>query len=81
MKQEPQHTHIDFAEKLFNNFSQQVCEGSEYLQIWHTFAWPNFVFHLSMVCASDRAKGVPLSKGDYDGIHGYPLGFSFEGKD
>ena len=56
MKQEPKHTHIDFAEKLFNNFSQQVCEGSEYLQIWHTFAWPNFVSHLSMVRASDRAK-------------------------
>jgi hypothetical protein len=42
------------------------------------FALPNFFFHLSMVYAIARAKGVPATKGDYDGFHQYPVGFSFE---
>ena len=42
------------------------------------FAYPNFYFHLSMVYAIARANGVPLTKGDFDGVHQYPPGFSFE---
>lgn len=42
------------------------------------FAYPNFYFHFGMVYAIARAKGVPLTKGDFDGLHQYPLGFSFE---
>ena len=42
------------------------------------FAYPNFYFHFAMVYAIARAKGVPLTKGDFDGIHQYPSGFSFE---
>ncbi len=42
------------------------------------FAYPNFYFHLSMVYAIARSRGVPLTKGDFDGLHRYPLGFSFE---
>jgi hypothetical protein len=42
------------------------------------FAYPNFYFHFSMVYAIARARGVPLTKGDFDGLHQYPLGFSFE---
>ena len=39
---------------------------------------PNFFFHLSMVYAIARSRGVALSKGDFDGYHQYPAGFSFE---
>lgn len=43
------------------------------------FAYPNFYFHLSMVYAIARSKGVKLTKGDFDGLHQYSPGFSFEG--
>ncbi|WP_348730255.1 DUF1993 domain-containing protein [Rheinheimera texasensis] len=42
------------------------------------FAYPNFYFHLGMVYAIARSQGVPLTKGDFDGLHQYPPGFSFE---
>lgn len=42
------------------------------------FAYPNFYFHLGMVYAIARSRGVPLTKGDFDGLHQYPPGFSFE---
>ena len=38
---------------------------------------PNFMFHMSMVYAIARKSGVHLSKGDFDGLHSYPPGFSF----
>jgi len=38
---------------------------------------PNYMFHMSMVYAIARKNGVPLSKGDFDGLHSYPIGFSF----
>jgi len=38
---------------------------------------PNFFFHLSMAYAIARAEGIAISKGDYDGFHTYPPGFSF----
>jgi len=44
----------------------------------NNFAFPNFFFHLSMVYAIARASGMPATKGDFDGIHKYPTGFSFE---
>lgn len=43
----------------------------------YLYGLPNFYFHLSMVYAIARAQGVPLSKGDFDGWHRYPDGFSF----
>ncbi len=43
----------------------------------HHYIVPNMLFHISMVYAIARAKGVDLGKGDYDGIHSYPEGFSF----
>lgn len=42
------------------------------------FAYPNFYFHLGVVYAIARSRGVPLTKGDFDGLHQYPPGFSFE---
>lgn len=43
----------------------------------HQFILPNFFFHISMVYATAKVNGVDLSKGDFDGIHTYPKGFSF----
>ena len=42
------------------------------------FALPNFFFHLSMVYATAKSNGVSVTKGDFDGIHSYPEGFSWE---
>ncbi len=47
----------------------------------HLYGLPNFYFHLSMVYAIARSQGVPLSKGDFDGWHRYPDGFSFVGSE
>lgn len=43
----------------------------------HQYILPNFIFHISMVYAIAKANGVELSKGDFDGFHSYPNGFSF----
>lgn len=43
----------------------------------YLYGLPNFYFHISMVYAIARAQGVDLSKGDFDGFHQYPPGFSF----
>lgn len=42
------------------------------------FALPNFFFHMSMVYAIAKKIGLNLTKGDFDGIHQYPDGFSWE---
>jgi hypothetical protein len=39
----------------------------------HTYALPNFYFHMTLVYALLRLQGVPVSKGDFDGYHRYPL--------
>lgn len=56
-------------------FSELALPRTEFL---YFYALPNFFFHLSMVYAIARARGVPLSKGDFDGYHQYPDNFSFE---
>ncbi len=48
--------------------------ADEYL---NCYALPNFFFHLCMVYSIARHAGIPLSKGDFDGYHQYPAGFSF----
>ena len=42
------------------------------------FALPNFFFHMSMIYATAKCNGVAVTKGDFDGIHYYPEGFSWE---
>ncbi len=37
----------------------------------HQYAMPNFLFHTSMAYAILRSVGVPLGKGDFDGLHRY----------
>jgi uncharacterized protein len=46
-------------------------------QYYYLYALPNFFFHLSMVYAIARSAGIAISKGDFDGFHSYPEGFSF----
>lgn len=41
------------------------------------YAVPNFYFHLTMGYATLRQADVSLGKGDFDGHHSYPSGFSF----
>jgi hypothetical protein len=55
-------------------FNQIDLAAHEYLDF---YALPNFFFHLSMAYSIARMAGVPLSKGDFDGYHHYPAGFSF----
>ncbi|MDN4501853.1 DUF1993 family protein [Alteromonadaceae bacterium BrNp21-10] len=55
-------------------FSDVLLPADEFLSL---YTLPNFFFHLSMVYAIARQQGVPVSKGDFDGIHDYPVGFSF----
>lgn len=55
-------------------FNQIDLAADEYRDF---YALPNFFFHLSMVYSIARMAGVPLSKGDFDGYHHYPDGFSF----
>lgn len=55
-------------------FAQITLPQSEYV---FKYIIPNFMFHMSMVYATARKRGVNLSKGDFDGLHSYPAGFSF----
>ncbi|NQZ30969.1 MAG: DUF1993 family protein [Oceanospirillaceae bacterium] len=48
------------------------------MEFLHRFALPNFYFHISMVYAIAKVNGIAVSKGDYDGFHQYPAGFTFE---
>lgn len=48
--------------------------ASEFLTL---YAAPNFFFHLGQGYAILRMQGVDVGKGDFDGFHSYPKGFSF----
>ncbi|MGO2355957.1 MAG: DUF1993 family protein [Marinomonas foliarum] len=51
----------------------QLCQ-SDFI---HQYIASNFFFHMGMVYAIAKSKGVVVSKGDFDGLHSYPAGFSF----
>lgn len=56
---------------------KDICMGNEdYVNL---FSLPNFFFHLSMIYAIAKNQGFCVTKGDFDGIHEYPKGFSWEG--
>ncbi len=46
-------------------------------EFFHEYAGPNFFFHMSQGYAILRSKGAEIGKGDFDGFHSYPKGFSF----
>jgi len=56
-------------------FKEISMPTSEYVT---SFVLPNFFFHISMVYAIAKSNDVPVTKGDIDGIHKYPTGFSWE---
>ena len=56
-------------------FNEVALPADDFIMLYIV---PNFFFHLNAVYAIARHEGVPLSKQDYDGFHGYPEGFSFE---
>lgn len=41
---------------------------------------PNYFFHMGMVYAIAKSNGVTVSKGDFDGLHSYPIGFNLVAK-
>ncbi|WHI52804.1 DUF1993 family protein [Microbulbifer sp. MLAF003] len=47
------------------------------IEFIYQYILPNLLFHISLVYGTARAHGVALSKGDFDGYHSYPAGFSF----
>ncbi len=55
-------------------FAELQLKGEQFLYL---YAVPNFYFHFGMVYAIAKAQQVSLSKGDFDGWHQYPEGFSF----
>lgn len=56
-------------------FKSVTMETEDYINL---FSLPNFFFHLSMVYAIAKNQGFQVTKGDFDGIHEYPEGFSWE---
>ncbi len=87
LKKQLQHT-IDYLHALdipsANEGTGEVRENAGLAKIAlpideyvYSLALPNFFFHISMVYAIAKSRGVPVSKGDYDGYHSYPPGFSF----
>ena len=72
---EPTLEQLNLDVKDTAGFRKISMPGFEYVA---SFILPNFFFHISMVYAIAKSSGVPLTKGDFDGIHQYPEGFSWE---
>lgn len=71
-------TPSDLSDCYITDMAGPVAVNLPALDFINSFAFPNFFFHLSMVYAIARASGMPATKGDFDGVHKYPAGFSFE---
>lgn len=68
----------NWQEKLIEDkagFQSVALPGIEFFQ---QFALPNLIFHLTLVYTTAKLNGVKVSKGDFDGFHHYPEGFSFQ---
>lgn len=68
----------DLSERNISDMAGPAKVTLPTLEFLHAFAMPNFFFHISMVYAITKANGISVTKGDYDGFHTYPVGFSFE---
>lgn len=58
-------------------FADLTFSGPDYFLL---YCLPNFMFHYGMVYAIARQAGVRMGKGDFDGYHQYPEGFTFPDK-
>ena len=56
-------------------FADLTQAGEDYLL---RFALPNMIFHLTAAYVGLKRAGHPLGKADFDALHAYPAGFSFE---
>ncbi len=65
----------EFIVKDTAGLKEVFMKATDYLS---SFALPNFFFHLSMAYAIAKSCGISVTKGDFDGIHHYPKGFSWE---
>ncbi len=84
---------VNNARKTLNALSPEMFAGAADRQIAHKagfadvsqtgveyldqFAIPNMWFHLSAAYMILRSHGVAVGKADFDGVHGYPAGFSW----
>lgn len=55
-------------------FAKLEQTAAQYLD---SFAIPNLWFHISTAYLLLRANGVDVGKGDFDGLHSYPNGFTW----
>ncbi len=76
LKELPEVDQLDDAKRLTDKAGFAEVDLPQPVFIHH-YIVPNMLFHISMVYAIARANGIDLGKGDYDGIHSYPEGFSF----
>ena len=77
LEQIPLHRFQDYEQRSITTtagFAELEMKGEEFLQM---YALPNFFFHITMVYAIARQRGITLGKGDFDGLHRYPPGFTF----
>ncbi len=72
---EPTLEQMNLKVKDTAGFNEISMSGTEYIS---SFVLPNFFFHISMVYAIAKSNGLAVTKGDIDGIHQYPKGFSWE---
>lgn len=72
----PEVTQLDDTVRLKDKAGFSEVDLSQPAYIYR-YIFPNMLFHIGMVYAIAKANGVDLGKGDYDGIHLYPEGFSF----
>ncbi len=73
-------TPVDFAGMAHKQIAHKAGEAelTQTAQAYILdFAAPNLWFHLSMAYAILRQTGMDIGKHDFDGLHGYPAGFSF----
>ena len=56
-------------------FADVTQGGADYLL---RFALPNMIFHVTAAHTGLKAAGHDLGKADFDAIHAYPAGFSFD---
>ncbi|WP_250463491.1 DUF1993 family protein [Microbulbifer litoralis] len=77
IRQIPESAFADFEARevtVTAGFAERVFTGDDFLDLYGV---PNFLFHYAMAYAILRAAGIPVGKGDFDGFHEYPVGFSF----
>lgn len=85
--------HVGAARKLLKNLALSDYAGAGQRRVRHRagfadldqagqdyifdFALPNLAFHVTAAYLALKGAGLALGKADFDGVHSYPVGFSF----